>query len=546
MAYCLLWITHLAFSLLLVAETAALASRCETVFWRKFWPVLTAVLMFFTVAAAAGFGGYLLINNILPKWLFWYGLTQTIAYIIGAVIILKQGLKDVTSEAQTARSWPRVRLARDFGLVLFIYIVLLNVTETRILVHLADIRAEATGGIVNLMSPQFPDSLNSYPVYEAAFQSFGPEKDIPKWFQKSNKPDFNPASNEADRFLAAHQDVLKTVRRAATMPGYSPEVETVDFIRWPLPNYTKYRDLAKLLSLAARARTLAGDSTGAFQDLSVMEAMAGHLWSYPFFISFMGANRIDEIRHQSLEFILAHTPDVAPDLIGPPIKIHPSHPKRFRQSLRFEALGYLQSLGTVAAADDIHVFLNDSESGSAYGKVATKFWRIFMLPGEMRISKNVIAAGLNKPAGTYAELLKNLEEIEGTLMAGGTGMFTSVASPYSRLLVRSMRFDAIRGLCDLALAVTVYKASEGDYPDRLEDLVPNYIDKIPLDPYDLKPLKMKSVDGGMDFYSVGPGSNLKYGKEGKIHFYLGADPYEAYRVKPAREETRKKGKKRKK
>ena len=46
----------------------------------------------------------------------------------------------------------------------------------------------------------------------------------------------------------------------------------------------------------------------------------------------------------------------------------------------------------------------------------------------------------------------------------------------------SMRFpflDAFR----LALLATAYKIDKGSYPETLQDLIPDYLDKLPLDPY---------------------------------------------------------------
>jgi len=87
--------------------------------------------------------------------------------------------------------------------------------------------------------------------------------------------------------------------------------------------------------------------------------------------------------------------------------------------------------------------------------------------------------------------------------------------------------DAIQGLENLALAASDYKASHGEYPARLEELVPVYIKQTPTDPFDGKLLKMKPVEGGICLFSTGLDS-----KKGPINFYLGRDAYEKYRVKP--------------
>jgi len=86
----------------------------------------------------------------------------------------------------------------------------------------------------------------------------------------------------------------------------------------------------------------------------------------------------------------------------------------------------------------------------------------------------------------------------------------------------------------LALAVTACKAAKGTYPSRLEDLIPEYIDRIPIDPFKGAPLKIKQIDGGRDLYSLGPGPELEADKKGPIHIYFGRNVYHEYRVKAVR------------
>lgn len=78
-----------------------------------------------------------------------------------------------------------------------------------------------------------------------------------------------------------------------------------------------------------------------------------------------------------------------------------------------------------------------------------------------------------------------------------------------RLLLPSMD-GALRKLCEnrLSLSVTqlflllkIYKQEEGDLPDSLLDLVPEYIKEIPGDPYDGKPLRYSKSKKNL--YSVG-------------------------------------------
>ncbi len=82
----------------------------------------------------------------------------------------------------------------------------------------------------------------------------------------------------------------------------------LQFLEWPILNYSYYRNLAMLAGLDSRYKMLSGDLLGAFRVLASIKAMAEHLRSYPTLISFMMASAIDGIRVDNLEYILAHTP----------------------------------------------------------------------------------------------------------------------------------------------------------------------------------------------------------------------------------------------
>jgi hypothetical protein len=385
-----------------------------------------------------------------------------------------------------------------------------------------------------MLPAKLPVALNAQPVYEAAAQAFERNKDIPKWFEDSNKPNFYTSSEEVGHFLEKHQSVLRLARKASTLPGFSLDFEKIDFFEWPIPKFSQYRNLARLLSIDARRKAFSGDLAGALQNLNSIGAMAGHLRSYPVLISFMMANALDEIRIRTLEYILAHLAAPEHKLFDIPLKKRSSELEKFVKVLRLEALGQLQGFTAIAATTDITSTVNSSESVYRYATPATKMWRIFFLPSELKAAKDILTERLCRPAKTYSEALANIRSVDEARVSGVLGIFTAITSPgYSRCVQNVMRHDALCGLSDLAMAATAYKAEKGRYPSQAEALVPQFITQVPLDPFDGKPLKMKAVDGGMDLFTVEPGPDLLFEGEGAIHFYLGKKPFIDNRIRSA-------------
>ena len=54
-----------------------------------------------------------------------------------------------------------------------------------------------------------------------------------------------------------------------------------------------------------------------------------------------------------------------------------------------------------------------------------------------------------------------------------------------------------------AVAVEQYRLAKGLLPETLEDLTPEYLDAVPLDPFDGKPLRYKKLEKGYVVYSIG-------------------------------------------
>jgi hypothetical protein len=140
----------------------------------------------------------------------------------------------------------------------------------------------------------------------------------------------------------------------------------------------------------------------------------------------------------------------------------------------------------------------------------------------------------------YQEFSENIENaLDATL--NKSGLLSTISVPlilYTSFLHHVLTYDSRQGLANLALATTAYRIATGHFPQKLDELVPQYIEKIPIDPFDNKPLKMQTVKGGVDLYSAG--FNDTYGKpksswrkKEPIHFYLGKEAYDEYRTKPA-------------
>ena len=419
--------------------------------------------------------------------------------------------------------------------MLLIFCFVLNAVETRIMLRLTKAHIEASNNLVFLLPAKLPDTLNAHPAYERAGVSLGPESKVSKWLTESNQPGFDLTEDKVSAVLTTHRESLQLARKAADMPGFYLNPGTSNFYHWRIPKFGPYRNLARLLNLSARRKALNGDLRGALQDLAAIKKMAAHFRQFPLLISVMIGYAIDRDRIAGLEFVLAYADQTALGNIELPLQTAASALSDLWHAIQVEGQGQLQGFAAIASTtENINTIFNAQNATTPFARLATHFWRVFLLPGDLRGALE-LAKFTDAEATSFDDIEQRLKKMQTALASGEFGILTSVAMPnYQSYSARTKQDDARRSLAVLALAVTVYKHNMGSYPAKLEDLVPVYLDRIPQDLFDPKQtLKMKSVGGGIDLYSIGPGSESQLPDPGAIHLYLGREAYEKFRLKPA-------------
>jgi hypothetical protein len=76
-------------------------------------------------------------------------------------------------------------------------------------------------------------------------------------------------------------------------------------------------------------------------------------------------------------------------------------------------------------------------------------------------------------------------------------------SPLNNLAEFDARMEISHDEALTALAVERFRLAEGRLPESLEELVPKYIEAVPIDPFDGKPLRYKRLEKGYTIYSIG-------------------------------------------
>ena len=546
MSYVILWLGILAGFLLLHAFLIAVASHSDKKLVKRGLPYAFWIL-YIPIAAAAILTGTIYFNNIEPQWPFWYTLSLLLGITIGYFLIKRKGMRlplgeegptektwllkvrnilRLKKEAQVP-AWPRMKLGAAFLIVSVFAVATYIYMDNSAREELARFQTETTDLLQKMMPPRAPDAQNARLVYEQASKSLEAEKDLPKWIK--DKP-ADVSRQEIADFVEKNRKTLELLYKAAALPNFSYDVDmTKPAYAWPLPQYGSYRRMADLLYHSACLKADAGDAAGAMKDLSVIETMSNHFRTDRTLIATLVSFAIDDGRVRGAEHVIYRLPDRA--LRQPsPVKAHATALETIYKALRYEYAMISQGLPAVA--------LGGSFSDVSSWAPLMSFYRVFFVTGDMKAQK-VQSSIMARPVRTYEELKRNNREAIQAVK-NTRGLLTAVnlgSAGYDRYIHRAMSYETNQGLADLGFAINSYKSTKGSYPERLEELVPDYIDRIPTDPFDGKPLKMKSVRGGLELYSTASHPDIRPsgGMQDPINFYLGKEAYEEFRVKPARE-----------
>lgn len=522
MNFGLLWIDALLIAVLWVAALAACVGRLK----RK-W--LRVALMFLVVLIPLGLLGlYVLFAanlkfalEIEPNW-FVYALSLLLASIVVTVMILRRAARREPGMPPNAATWHRGALGFAWLTAVAVgYMTLVNM-DLAMRARCAILSVQLNSVYLATLPAVTSDAQNAAPIYEKAFARLHDAREDEK------KVD-NPPTGDSDRFdpnepatlafLAGQAETISELRRAAAMPAcrfdadlMGPELNVM------LPVLNEERNAANVLGLDAHEAMARGRTSLAIDDVQTIFGMSRHFGQRPLLVSGLVGIGIDGLGSRMLEDVLPMVKS-QDELAGLKLEQLPSLGQAFRQALLgeecFGVILYANFPQSAARAPQSVIVqsLGDGLEGT--------FVRTYLL-------------GLD----AYVDLLTQLQEMAKQpyyLEAGrlnsedfyhGGGLMMSILAPSMRRALQSLAQGEARELCaQTAVAMTRYRLDHGTLPSHLGDLVPGYMQSVPLDPFDGHPLRLVTRDGKWIVYSIGPdgvddgGAELLNGK-GDITFTL--------------------------
>jgi hypothetical protein len=506
MGYALLWVEGLLIALLCLA----LAARKAAIgFWVGGVGAFLLFLLFLGLGAFATHAtapwqrDY---GNVMDRNLFLFSLSWLVAFLIGGGLLLRRAFQRAAPGLmRTGAGWPRQKLWLGLGgMVLAFGFTFWNLNLAA-RADLAVARQEAGDLLFNTTPLPSTDSENAARLYVEAGKDLvasirNPWNDAArKGMALFPKEDVNWKDLYVVELVAKQEKVLALLRRAAAMPPCSLDR------RRSLDEFLPYDyDLAQLrwkeitlLAVDARVKAVQGDRGRAFEDVAAILGSTRHVQTFLSGPEILGTHAT---AWRTVEDVLRLAPATKEAL--PTVSL-PEGVSPFRALVREMAvMGMIWPAWFSVDPLRIAEIQRDKKPWTTppliYGMetLVIPASRILFTPSELSYSHKKWAEYRRilqtAPEGTS----KDWADVRTIIFKEPAGLFSALMiKPKEQMLLREGgKLAALEQLARAGLAAERYRHKHGKYPEHLEQLVPDFLPAMPVDPRDGQALQIKRFD----------------------------------------------------
>jgi len=359
-----------------------------------------------------------------------------------------------------------------------------------------------------------PQGENAAEVYTEAFAKFTEKNstnDLPVVgmgkLPSRNEPLPKQVQTAISAYLTSNAQALELLQKAATTEGCRFDVA---FSAYPfrLPHLAQLRQAARLLELDALMKVEEGKADKAAAATAASFAAAHSLRNEPILISQLVRIAVDSISLSTLERVLSRT------TLGDKQLTELSATVTSEE----KSDGFKRGMVGERCEGD-YMFLNLrtlSEEDAKVSALAFWFYKYSDEQAQDRIANIRFMAEVLGPADRkdrdIGDLLENIGK--GILPGPNARLLIGMKAPaLARACEEDLKNTARLRAARAGIAVERFRLANGRLPDSLEELVPKWLDAVPADPFDDKPIRYRKLDKGFVTYSIGPDLKDDGGKE---------------------------------
>jgi len=307
------------------------------------------------------------------------------------------------------------------------------------------------------------------------------------------------------QLLDKYETSMKRLHQAAEAGGAARF--PTDFSAGPLQKVTfldGLRQAANMLRLEAVARAHVGDAHGAAQDIQTLMTMSESLTDYPALIPQIVRIAIAGIAYQTIQDLLPYVEFSDDDLVAlqKTIQRHGSHDGLYRAMLGERMVGLM-------AINDPSLIMNKkNEEQRRALRSWSSAWRNSDRAFFLRQSKTLLFAAQQpwpENLQTARQVAKEIDQL------GEDGWYAHMKYMMSLLLLLPAdvvfeahgRAQAASNATQTAVAIERFRRERSQLPANLQQLVPDYLSNVLMDPFDGQPLRYIVEGDRYRVYSIG-------------------------------------------
>ncbi len=364
--------------------------------------------------------------------------------------------------------------------------------------HLQDI--EAARAVV-------PDAENSAPVVTTAFAALPrnwPPQPLNERLTNLPPPQMQLGDEDIATLreeLTARNDALQIACKVADLPrGRHPITYKRNFIETLLPHVQQPRSLLFLLHMDVLARAQDGDLKGALRSCRALLNAARSLGDEPLLISQLVRMAGVGVATTAVQRVLAQGEPDADDLLD--------LQKLLEDEERFPRL----LVGSRGERGGMHEMLDAIECGEmslaelgggkpSWADSVTAFTERDYIRAQHPDFLALETEMIRIAALPASERSAPLATLDAKFKSQPPGIVRLLLPAFLKIAADAQRTDSRLRCLIAALAAERYRRAHGRFPDTLEQLVPDFLAAVPLDPQDGQPLRYQRRDDRVVIYS---------------------------------------------
>ena len=338
--------------------------------------------------------------------------------------------------------------------------------------------------------------------------------------------------------LEIGEPYLELAREAVAAPD--PQVPTATTMGFVLHYLIETRNLGRLLAASAYVKEGMGDIPGAMDDLLTCIRLGNLISRGGCMINHLVDVAMTAIATDALHRITMRSDVPSKELCitAQELLRIADHVEPFAEAMRYEALVGLASVDLVIQ-QGLGAINGGNEQGKWQQRIITRLAEDFTgsSPAAMKHNFTSLYQHLVDLADRpyHRDVRKRMELVIGDLKPQFPGAFFNKQDPAGYILAcmlvpaitkaneKMARRDALLRGTALYLAILAYEKDNGTPPEALAKLVPKYLPRVPLDPFDSKPFRYRTGevppawgDAAWGMYSIGANFRDDGGKAGAL------------------------------